>query len=136
MIQEVDWKYGVTTISSKYLATNFYTAESAFTTSFPAKVGLMYLNDYFYAYPDGNALNATNIPYAWINNNKNSAATGVKWVITKNNTTTARMINNAGDTGNNNLNTSYIVRPVFYIKNSVKYVSGTGKIDDPFIIAS
>ena len=136
MIQEVDWKYGVTTISSKYLATNFYTAESAFTTSFPAKVGLMYLNDYFYAYPDGNALNATNIPYTWINNNKNSATTGVEWVITKNNATTARMINNAGDTGNNNLNTSYIVRPVMYLKSSVKYISGTGRINDPFIIDS
>ena len=136
MIQEVDWKYGVATTSSKYLATNFYTAESAFTTSFPAKVGLMYLNDYFYAYPDGNAINATNIPYTWINNNKNSATTGVEWVITKNATTTARAINNAGDSSNANLNTSYIVRPVMYLKSSVKYISGTGRINDPFIIDS
>ena len=46
------------------------------------------------------------------------------------------MVNSSGDFKGAAFKTFYSLRLVFYIKNSVKYVSGPGKIDDPFIIAS
>ena len=113
----------------------YLNAESS-GTSYTAKVGLMYISDYGYAadsaywstrlYSFGNAIN-DNWMYMGMN----------EWTISKANTYTY-MTFEILDSGGLNMTYSYgvgyAIRPVFYLKSSVTYLSGDGSQDNPYRI--
>ena len=106
-------------------------------TTYSAKVGLMYASDYgFAAAPsawttvlrsyDGDAIKKVNWMYMGL----------YEWTI-------SRFADNAyfvfyvGDTGDVNNNPAFFpfgVRPVFYLRSSVNYASGSGSATDPILV--
>ncbi len=69
-IENYNWKYGVLD-SYSYDGNAVYAKENAFTSNTQAKVGLIYIHDYLYAYKTnesdaGNPGNSTNAANSWI----------------------------------------------------------------------
>ena len=111
-----------------------------------AKIGLMYASDYTLSL-GSSALAITGDTYT----NRATLRTG--WMHQSNNDTTSRTdewtLSRYGDYSGtfrawilysdgfvyyNNVNSTYGVRPVFHLKDNVKYKSGSGTYADPYII--
>ncbi|MBQ7031405.1 MAG: hypothetical protein IJN13_03425 [Bacilli bacterium] len=149
MIEYVDWKYGRTfnyTMIGDYSASSIYEIENGFTDSVNAKIGLMYIHDYYYAYPGGNPGNASNAKTSWIHLSHNdkefsycdgSSYLALDVLITQSdyddddNLTFQFAIKDDGTVVGGGI--PYVVRPVFYLKSAVE-ITGAGTIDDPYII--
>ena len=144
------WKYGSIESVDTYDGNSMYEIESSFDSSVTSEVGLMYIYDYYYAYPDGNPGNKSNAKTAWIHLSKNdtpetsSPSDIYEWVITRRNFTNPvgltsyynYAIEDDGKIGwwkcSNSM--AYLIRPVFYLTSDIKIASGTGTIDNPYII--
>lgn len=93
------------------------------------KIGLPYISDYIYA---GNE----SIYDETVKNQNNWLFTSNMWFITRTNSNLvySYYLKNDGtidtDTSSNNKN----IKPTFYLKGSVKYLSGTGTNADPYIV--
>lgn len=93
------------------------------------KIGLPYISDYIYA---GNE----SIYDETVKNQNNWLFTSNMWFITRtsSNLIYSYYLKNDGtidtDTSSNNKN----IKPTFYLKGSVKYLSGTGTNSDPYIV--
>ncbi|MBQ7030902.1 MAG: hypothetical protein IJN13_00835 [Bacilli bacterium] len=142
-IATYDWKYGDTTSYGNYNGPTIYTIENAWTTSVNAKIGLMYIHDYYYAYASGGAPGSySNAKTAWIflDNNDDTAPNLSEWIITRTgvdgNYYVLKFINSNGSVnGDYNMDNDRSVRPVFYLTSDIKITGGTGAIDDPYIIS-
>ena len=157
MLENTNWKYGIANYVSDddlgnytrdYNGEDAYSIENSFTSTVSAKIGGLYIHDYFYAYPGGNPGNASNAHSTWIYYENNDQE--YSWCFTEplgEITMTGAGFGDYYDEGSNYnfgwmiayggyLKTSLnevIIRPVFYLKSDIE-ITGKGTIDDPFII--
>ena len=136
-----DWKYGDTTSYGNYDGATIYATENAWTTTVSAKIGLMYILDYYYAYASGGAPGSySNAKTAWIHLSKNDTSapnTSYEWTMSRYGGSSiyrAWDVSLGGSVYNDTLYDAYSVRPVFYLTSDVEITGGTGTIDNPFII--
>ena len=121
-------------------AYQYEVGSSASTTTYDAKIGLMYVTDYYYSAS----------PSAWtlVGNNSSDetkdygAATSTNWLflgsnewtISRNtsNNVIAFIVTSTGSVSVGSVSIhSYAVRPVFNLLSSTSYVSGSGSMSDP-----
>lgn len=106
-----------------------------------AKIGLMYLNDFYYAaspeYWGKKGLDISSDDYR-LAAVSNWLAGYNEWMITpvKNEQKQAYKVFKAGYAGADYVTNSanYDIRPVFYLYSTVSLVSGIGTLDDPFLV--
>ena len=147
-IATTTWKYGDNTTSNT-TASNLYLIESAWTDTTSAKIGLMYLHDYYYGMSGGKNCSSsgaystckTSWLYLWQSGNDPEAESGMnyEWTMSRfglysSEVYTAWTVSNSGYAHDCGLAGTYSVRPVFYLTSDVGITSGTGTLDDPFII--
>ena len=124
---------------SKYVKHQWSTKKIA-----SAKIGLMYLHDYYLAYDSerdwsykANTLDTNN--WLFIENNYNTTGDSSEWLISRigghsNMVHGAWRICDSGFVCANGLQYSRVIRPTFYILPTIKIKSGTGSISNPFIL--
>ena len=146
-IATVDWKYGDNTTSNT-TAENLYSIENGWTTTTSAKIGLMYMHDYYYAYqsgglncsPDGDSATCqTAWIYLWNSGNDSGAPSEYyEWTMSRygyySGYYRACNVLSSGVVDYFALSSSLAVRPVYYLTSGVTYLSGTGTASDPIII--
>ncbi len=109
--------------------------------SIDAKIGLMYLHDYYLAYDNERnwRLNYDTNNWIFVDNNNNTASVSYEWTISRvgyqnEGNGTAWSIHLNGQVVSNGFGTRPIVRPTFYLTTDNKIKNGIGIIDDPFIL--
>ena len=154
-IETINWKYGdIYEAPNAHNATNVTAAgmvqkEQAWTTTVSAKIGLMYLADYYF----GLSKTGTNCSY---NSSSTYPTCKTSWMHLSKNDTSPQSANeytmsyygwysniyygawsvySNGFVTTWNLNSTYSVRPVFYLKSNIE-ISGIGTQTDPFIITN
>ena len=145
-IATTSWKYGDTTSNGSYKGATIYAIENGWTSTVSAKIGLMYIHDYLYAYASGgNPGNSNNAVNAWMNLMKNDtgAPRTDEWTMSRYGKTGSNyyywyiyytdIVANFGR--NSYLTNTGSVRPVFYLTSDVEITGGTGTISDPYIIS-
>ena len=133
MIENTKWKVsGYTSFS--VTPSIFYAGEITNATKiYTSKVGLMYVSDYGFA-ADSSAWTTTLATYG------SSSVKTTNWMymgiyewtmspVTNKNYTF--MLENSGKLLYNNTQGAYVIRPVIYLKASVKIAGGDGSIDSP-----
>ena len=143
-IATTTWKVGGGTWSN--IATSvpktvyqYEVGSSASSTTHDAKIGLMYVSDYYYSAS----------PSAWtlVGYNESDATKDYRaaktinwlysgsyeWTISRYSDYTyiAFSVNSTGSVYGGNVTSSFVVRPSFNLESSVKYVSGSGSMSDP-----
>ncbi len=108
------------------------------TTEYSAKIGAMYLSDYMYAVPQDKW---TLLGYNSDVTKDYRVATSVNWMhmglqewtISReaDGASNALLVNDAGSVDNGNASVGRAVRPVFNLKASITYESGSGTATDP-----
>ena len=120
------------------------------TESVNAKIGLLYVNDYLFAYYDGvnetsrgNPGNNTNVKNSWIHFQKDGyilSPYDSEWFITKEGLSSNYFSINGysayynGVSLNGVLTNPYLIRPTFYLNSDVSIKSGNGTKLDPYIL--
>ena len=147
-IQTVNWKYGNITTSSGYSADASFTRENAWTDTVNAKIGLMYIYDYYYANGwDGTQNYAeegeTPVRYGtdgWIHRSHTdgNVPNNWEWLLSRyglysDGHYNAWAVAPSGSSSIYWLNNTYSVRPVFYLVSDVNII-GEGTINSPYII--
>ena len=143
-IATTTWKVGGgswSNIATSVPATayQYEVGSSASTTTYDAKIGLMYVSDYYYSAS----------PSAWtlVGYNSSDATKdyraakiinwlylgSAEWTISRNsdNSNHAFFVNDTCHVYNYTVTFSFAVRPSFNLESSVKYVSGSGSMSDP-----
>ena len=137
-IATTTWKVGGGTYESiltsvPATAYQYEVGSSASSTTYDAKIGLMYVSDYYYGAS----------PSAWTtklssyssNTSKNWLYLGsYEWTISRNSDYTSRAfyVLSTGDVSDGSTVTeSYAARPSFNLLSSTTYVSGSGSMSDP-----
>ena len=120
---------------STYNATpaTFQDAESTGTT-YSAKIGLMYANDYgFAANPSAWTTSMSSYSSTSIRNNNWMYMGLYEWTISRRSSgsVSAFRVNLTGDLFNDAVYGNYAVRPVFYLTSSITYNRGSGTAADP-----
>jgi hypothetical protein len=136
-IATTTWKVGGGSTTYLYdvpkTAYQYEVGSSASTTTYDAKIGLMYVSDYGFAADQSGW--TTKLSSYNSNKSKNWLNTGryIEWTLSRNsdNTSNAFGVNSTGYVDNYNVTKSYVVRPSFNLESSVKYVSGSGSMSDP-----
>ena len=135
-IATTTWKVGGR--SSTYLydvpttAYQYEVGSSASTTTYDAKIGLMYVSDYGFAADQSGW--TTKLGSYGSNSSKNWLYLGsYEWTISCDSDRTygAFSVNSAGHVDGSGVGSSIGVRPSFNLESSVKYVSGSGSMSDP-----
>ena len=138
MIISAVWKVGGNTSTNilnnsvRTVFTNEIT--NPVNNTYTAKIGLMYVSDYGYAsvasrwttmMEESSSGHANIDNYLFLRFND--------WTITPNsgNSNNVYSIESEGIVTTASVNAAYGIRPAFYLKDSVMYVSGTGTISDP-----
>ena len=139
MIETTSWKVGGMARSDTYTVKQYYTTElgsSSSSTTYNAKIGLMYVSDYGYAaspnywttelynYEPSKSSN-------WLSINVN------EWTITPDSSYSELVFRGAGITGivdSYGVSSRLGVRPSFYLKSNVALTSGDGSSSNPFRI--
>ena len=102
-------------------------------TSSSSKIGLIYLSDYYYAYTAGGTIDCSLIQcISW------ATPSQYEWTMTAFGYYAgyqAWRYDEVGYVANSQLQVSYGVRPVLYLNANIEYVSGTGTMDNPFIVS-
>ena len=142
-IATTTWKVGGGTYANlrdavPKTAYQYEVGSSASTTTYDAKIGLMYVSDYYYsASPSAWTLVGYNSDYT-----KSYASAkgenwlyggGWDWTISRNSdySNYAFNVSNYGSVYYFNVNLDYGVRPSFSLLSSTTYVSGSGSMSDP-----
>ena len=138
-IEKVSWKVsGYNSDSNALLSTTaktFYTAEvTSATKTATAKIGLMYPSDYGYATTQDYW---TTYLYDYNTAAKNTdwiLLGSLEWLLSPDSRTSfsAWLVFSNGRVNAGVVDTSYAVRPSFYLSSSVNYVSGDGTQNSPF----
>ena len=133
-ISSVKWYNGDASYGISASAIASYEMESI--TSKTAKLGLMYLSDYFYSSTYGGTTNCYNTTCnsSWIYNSSYN-----QWTMTRNGRTNntgyiAGSIDTSGKTNNTMVVYSLYYSPVFYLNENMVISSGNGSFTTPFII--
>ncbi len=151
MIETTTWKvggghYNYLMYGTPKTAYNYELGSSSSSTTYSAKIGMMYVSDYYYA------ASPTYWSYAGFSSSGASydyrAATGSNWMYMglgewtissrSDVTATAFFVTDEGFVGNGHVIdgfTGIVVRPTFYLKSSVTITSGDGSQTNPFRIA-
>ena len=141
-IATTTWKYGDNTTNNT-TAANLYSIESAWTSTTSAKIGLMYMHDYYYGIKGGNncsssgAYSTCKTSWLYISKSDTGAPTTREWTMSRwgyDVNCYAWIVGSDGSVGNSWLTTTASVRPVFYLASDVRIVGGSGTLEDPFII--
>ena len=119
-------------------AYQYEVGSSASSTTYAAKIGLMYVTDYYYSaspnawtlvgYEASDATKdyraATSINWLYL---------GYEWTISRNSddSDNAFLVINRGYVNINSVDFGYHVRPSFHLLSSTTYVSGSGSMSDP-----
>ncbi len=158
MIGDAVWYLGGTsdyTSASNGLTSHWYSYERGTkvyfgrSTSWTGKVGLMYLSDYGYATSGGTTTDRNSCLnkelYKWnssdfsdCKNNDWIFNSSAEWTITPS-ASNYRSVFDLGPKGsvlNNNASGTYGVRPVVFLKSSIKIVDGDGSRWNPYILQS
>ena len=142
-IATTTWKVGGGTYANlrdavPKTAYQYEVGSSASTTTYDAKIGLMYVSDYYYsASPSAWTLVGYNSDYT-----KSYASAkgenwlyggGWDWTISRisDHSYDAFYVHNYGDVFHNRVYCNYGVRPSFSLLSSTTYVSGSGSMSDP-----
>ena len=142
-IATTTWKVGGGTYANlrdavPKTAYQYEVGSSASTTTYDAKIGLMYVSDYYYsASPSAWTLVGYNSDYT-----KSYASAkgenwlyggGWDWTISRSSDYSgdAFYVNGSGHVGNNGVDGDDGVRPSFSLLSSTTYVSGSGSMSDP-----
>ena len=142
-IATTTWKVGGGTYANlrdavPKTAYQYEVGSSASTTTYDAKIGLMYVSDYYYsASPSAWTLVGYNSDYT-----KSYASAkgenwlyggGWDWTISRNSdySGSAFIVRSYGYVGNDNVHYRRGVRPSFSLLSSTTYVSGSGSMSDP-----
>ena len=135
-IATTTWKVGGNTSANingvvPKTAYQYEVGSSASTTTYDAKIGLMYVSDYGFAADQSGW--TTKLSSYNSNNSKNWLYLGSnEWTISRNSGTASNAFDVfSGYVLNRNVIISYAVRPSFNLESSVKYVSGSGSMSDP-----
>ena len=106
---------------------------SASTTTYDAKIGLMYVSDYGFA--AGQSGWTTKLDSYSSNSSKNWLYLGSReWTISRSSSTIIVFFVSFGNVAGSDLNKSYDVRPTFSLLSSVTYASGDGTLNSPIRI--
>ena len=134
-IATTNWKVGGMSRNNSATAKQYYETEigsSSSSTTYSAKIGLMYVSDYgFAASPDYWTTELYNYEPSkssnWMNINID------EWTISRrsDNSNGAFQVDSAGFVNTGTVYFSDGVRPVFYLTSSITYVSGSGLSTDP-----
>ena len=138
------WKVGGGTNANLFssvpkTAYQYEVGSSASTTTYDAKIGLMYVSDYYYS-ASPSAWTLVGYNYNDATNDYRAAKTinwlflgSKEWTISRNSGSSYYAFLVAGVGGVDYLDVSdhYGVRPSFNLESSVKYVSGSGSMSDP-----
>ena len=145
-IEDVSWKYGDFTNANQAPATILQT-EQAWNTTVTAKIGLMYVADYYYGvtktglncYDSANRTTCRNNNWMhFLNNDSSAPNSSYEWTMSRYGRNSdggyyAWYVNSNGTVGNTYLNYTGSVRPVFYLKSNIE-ITGTGTQSDPYMI--
>ena len=147
-IEDVNWKYGDFMNQNQAPATILQT-EQGWTTTVTAKIGLMYVADYYYGVTktglncaaSANRTTCRNNNWMHFLNNDSSAPntsyerTMSRYGLNGSYYYYAWYVVSDGVVGINALDTTDSVRPVFYLKSDIA-INGTGTQSDPYIIVN
>ena len=138
LIADYNWQIGGKD-SSEYTAKQLYDGESSQITTNTYKIGLMSCSDYgFAALPGTNNWNTTLYNYGGEPHNSDwlYIQDTNQWAISRLSDFSSNVfyVHSDGDVVRDDARYLREVRPVFYLKPSVAYISGTGTQEDPFII--
>ena len=135
-IATTTWKVGGGSTTYLYdvpkTAYQYEVGSSASTTTYDAKIGLMYVSDYGFAADQSGW--TTKLSSYNSNSSKNWLYLGSnEWTISRSSdlTTYAFFVNSTGNVSYYNVTYSFAARPSFNLESSVKYVSGSGSMSDP-----
>ena len=142
-IATTTWKVGGGTYANlrdavPKTAYQYEVGSSASTTTYDAKIGLMYVSDYYYsASPSAWTLVGYNSDYT----KSYASAKGENWLYgggwdwtisrTSDYSYYAFYVNDIGNVKHNRVSYNYGVRPSFSLLSSTTYVSGSGSMSDP-----
>ena len=142
-IATTTWKVGGGTYANlrdavPKTAYQYEVGSSASTTTYDAKIGLMYVSDYYYsASPSAWTLVGYNLDYTksyasakgenWLHGG------GWDWTISRysGNSFSAFGVDDSGNVSSSGVSGYYGVRPSFSLLSSTTYVSGSGSMSDP-----
>ena len=113
-------------------AYQYEVGSSASSTTYDAKIGLMYVSDYGFAADQSGW--TTKLDSYGSNSSKNWMYMGMhEWTISRISdvTSDAFYVDSDGDVAGNGVLLSNFARPSFNLESSVKYVSGSGSMSDP-----
>ena len=119
---------------------NYEVGSNSSSTTYSAKIGLIYVSDYAFAASQNYWITNLSSYNNAVDNNWVSIGVS-EWTISRNtNSTSNSSVFNIGNTGRIYssdvlINPSKVIRPVFYLNSNVTYISGTGTESDPFRIA-
>ena len=138
-IATMTWKVGGGSATYLYdvptTAYQYEVGSSASTTTYDAKIGLMYVSDYGFAADQSGW--TTKLSSYGSNSSKNWLYLGsAEWTISRNSRLTglAFTVTGTGYVNYTSVTLSRGVRQSFNLESSVKYVSGSGSMSDPIII--
>ena len=132
------WKYGAMYDGINFTADEIYSIENGWTKTVDAKIGLIYVHDYYYAATKGGT-NCSNegatistCRVSWMRNDRD-------WLMSRNSGGKyfyLYSINSYGEVSTiYGSSYSLNVRPTFYLTNDVQYLGGTGTQADPILIS-
>ena len=139
LIATHSWKVGGMTnsngTSAPRTAYNYEVGSSSSSTTYSAKIGLMYASDYGFAASNSywtstlgsynsSSISSNNWMYMGLN----------EWTISRHSddySNTAFVVSYKGFVGYSSVSISNAVRPSFYLNSSVTYAGGTGTASDP-----
>ncbi len=144
-IETVNWKYGDFTDVNK-TATQMVQQEQAWTTTVSAKIGLMYMADYYFALSKtgtncsgSGSYQTCKTSWMHISNNDSASPDSYEWIMSRygfnGSYSRAWGVLSNGNVGTSALRDTYSVRPVFYLKSNIE-ITGTGTQSDPYIIVT
>ena len=142
-IATTTWKVGGGTYANlrdavPKTAYQYEVGSSASTTTYDAKIGLMYVSDYYYsASPSAWTLVGYNLDYT----KSYASAKGENWLYgggwdwtfsrSSDDSDYAFIVSRSGSVSDNHVDLSSGVRPSFSLLSSTTYVSGSGSMSDP-----
>ena len=141
LIATHSWKVGGMTSSSgrskPQTIYNYEVGNNSSSTTYSAKIGLMYVSDYGYAASNSNwTTKLSSYDSTTVRDNNWMWMGGYEWTISRNSADSYYAFRVVGDgfvyfIG---VSGSDMVRPSFYLNSDVLYISGTGTQSDPFRI--
>ena len=141
-IATTSWKYG-NYIDVNQTAASLYSIENGWSATISAKIGLMYMHDYYYAYQSGgtNCYGSSGIcKSSWIHLSQNDtgAPNAYEWTMSYYAEWSGYyggwFIVYSDGSVNALIDLTHAGRPTFFLTTEVQYLSGSGSLSDPIMI--